>query len=265
MRMSPGVARIPVRIRPPRLQVPLPAFLHLVVLALAAAPAFAAHPLLTEDTGTQGTGRFELELGVAEGGDGGTKALEFGPQLSYGALDSLDLIVRPTWLTVRGAAEDGTTQGFGDTGVDFKWRFWADGPLSFGVRAGAAIPTGDNDKGLGNGKTSPHAILIATYNAEAWWFGANLDYAYDPLVGDRRNEFGATVAAVHSVRENLRASAELGTAVNPDASKTSWLGFARFGAMATVARWLDIDAAYQFRLTRAAPVRIVLVGATFHW
>ena len=78
--------------------------------------------MLTEDTGTQGTGNFELELGFAQARDGGTRALEFGPQLSYGALYNLDLIVRPTWLYVRGGAADGTTQGFGDTGFDFKWR-----------------------------------------------------------------------------------------------------------------------------------------------
>jgi hypothetical protein len=66
---------------------------------MAWAPAvFAAHPMLTEDTGTQGTGKFELELGFAQARDGGTNALEFGPQLSYGVQDNVDLIARPTWL-----------------------------------------------------------------------------------------------------------------------------------------------------------------------
>jgi len=233
--------------------------------AVLASTSHAAHPLLTEDTGTQGTGHVELELGFAAGRDGGTRAFEFGPQLSYGALENLDLVVRPTWLYLRGSATGGTTQGFGDTALDFKWRFWDDGPLSFGVRAGASIPTGDGDKGLGSGRTSPHAILIATYNSESWMLAANLDYAYDPLIGDRRNQWGATAAAVYAVRDGFRVSAELATAANPDASKSSWLTAARFGVIATVTGWLDIDAGYQMRLSRASPVQIVLAGATVRW
>jgi len=233
--------------------------------AASAPPAFAAHPLLTEDTGTQGAGNFELELGLAQANGSGMKALEFGPQLSYGALNNLDLITRPTWLYVRGVGNDGATQGLGDTGLDFKWRFPAPGPLTYGVRAGVDLPTGDDDKGLGNGKASPHAILIATYVGAPWLLAANIDYVYDPLIGDRRNLWGASAAAVYSANSVWRFSAELGTAANPVASGTPWLTVARFGAMATVVRGIDLDAGYQVRLTRAAPAHVILAGATLHW
>lgn len=228
----------------------------------SAPPAFAAHPLLTEDTGTQGAGRYELELGFAQARNGDTKALEFGPQLSYGALDNLDLIARPTWLYARGS---GTTQGFGDTGLDFKWRMPSQSQLTFGVRAGVNLPTGDDDKGLGNGKASPHATLIATYAAAVWLLSLNADYVYDALVGDRRNLWGASAAAVYSANAVWKFSAELGSATNPVMSQTSWLTVARFGAIATVAEGLALDAGYQIRLTRAAPVQVILAGATLHW
>lgn len=133
------------------------------------------------------------------------------------------------------------------------------------MRVGANIPTGDGDKGLGSGKMSPHAILMTTYNSESWMLGANLDYAHDLLVGDRRNRWGATAAAVYSVRDGFRVSAELGALANPDASKSSSLTVARFGASATVTRRLDVDAGNQGRLRRAAPVQIVLTGATVRW
>lgn len=57
------------------------------MLAALAMPAHAAHPVPTEDTGMEGTGHFELELGFADARDGATSAFEFGPQLSYGALE----------------------------------------------------------------------------------------------------------------------------------------------------------------------------------
>jgi hypothetical protein len=234
-------------------------------LASFALPAFAAHPLLTEDTGTQGKGRFELELGLAQARDNGATALEFGPQLSYGALEALDLIARPTWLDLRGAPGIGTARGIGDTGLDFKWRFLDRDALSFGVRAGAAVPTGNVDKGLGNGKTSPHATLIAQYAPDPWMFAANVDYAYDSLIGDRRNAWGASAAAVYSANETWRFSAEVGTATNPDRTQSSWLTVARFGAIATVAPGIDLDVGWQVRLTHAAPAQVILAGATVHW
>lgn len=231
----------------------------------SATSVFAAHPLLTEDTGTQGAGKFELELGFAQARDGGTTAAEFGPQLSYGVLDNLDVILRPTWLHVRGTATGGTTQGFGDTGLDFKWRYPAETPLTFGVRAGVDLPTGNADKALGNGKVSPHAILIATWLSDTWMFAGNVDYVYDPLVGDRRDLWGASAAAVYSKDDAWRFSGEIGTAMNPDLSRASWLTVARFGVIATVARGVDVDAGYQVRLTRSAPVEIILAGVTLHW
>jgi len=75
----------------------------LFVAALACAGVtFAAHPILTEDPGTQGTGRFELELGQAFArGDPlqGGKGTEFGPQPSYRVAPTVDFIARTPWPT----------------------------------------------------------------------------------------------------------------------------------------------------------------------
>src|SRR4051812_22163646 len=74
----------------------------LAVLALAvAAPTYAAHPLATEDSGTQGRAHVELELGYQRTRESGAWATEMGAQLSYGVVDNVDAIVRPSivWLT----------------------------------------------------------------------------------------------------------------------------------------------------------------------
>ncbi len=52
--------------------------------------------MLSEDTGTQGTGNAELELGYAWSEDDGARSFLFQPQLSYGVTPSLDLIVQPS-------------------------------------------------------------------------------------------------------------------------------------------------------------------------
>jgi hypothetical protein len=235
----------------------------LIGLPGLAPPAEAAHPLLTEDPGTQGQGRFELELGAQRDRENGATAVELGPQLSLGVLDDVDLIVRPTWLDVRGSAAD--ARGMGDTALDFKWRFLEEGPFAFGLRAGVDVPTGSTEKGLGTGKASPHAMLIAAWNAEPCSVYANVEYVHDPLIGDRPNLWGGSVAVLLAVADRWRFSAEAGVASNPVPSGAATLAVARFGAILSVTPWLDVDVGYQAPLNRAAPDQVVLVGATLRW
>src|SRR5205085_8885357 len=105
--------------------------------------AQVAHPLISEDTGTQGSGRFELELGASRTPSGGGHALELDPQLSYGARADVDLILRASVLRLTGgAAQDaGHNAGFGPSALDFKWRAATRAALSLGLRAGLDLPT----------------------------------------------------------------------------------------------------------------------------
>ena len=128
----------------------------LPILLACAAEAFAAHPLLTEDTGTQRAGRFDLELDNTWTRDGDLRAYEFGPQLSYGVLPNLDAILRPTWVALRTTGDGATTtaRGAGDTAIDVKWRFYEAGAVSVATRAGIGAPTGDPARGLGAGRAN---------------------------------------------------------------------------------------------------------------
>ena len=70
--------------------------------------AHAAHPFITDDTETQGKGRFELErrtqytrMAVA---DLTLANCQFQPQLTYAAEERLDLILRPTYSVASGGA-----------------------------------------------------------------------------------------------------------------------------------------------------------------
>src|SRR5437773_655130 len=101
----------------------------------------AAHPFITDDTNTQGTGRFELQLGTqyartdAEGVTLGS--LQFAPQLTYGIASPIDLIIRPTYnVNVISGADSERSSGWGDTNLEVKWRFWARDPWSLAARVG---------------------------------------------------------------------------------------------------------------------------------
>jgi len=154
--------------------------------------------MLTEDTGTQGAGRFELELGAEAARDGDVRAFQFAPQLSWGLLENLDLILRPAWSSLRGldAAGGGREQGIGDTTFDVKWRFAQFEALSFGLRAGVDAPTGAVARSLGAGKPSTQAQLIATLDAAPFTLDTNASYARNPLPDERRDLYGFALALV---------------------------------------------------------------------
>ena len=241
--------------------------LLLAALSLGASVAArAAHPLLSEDTGTQGKGRFELELGLSRATDGDLRAFEFGPQLSFGVTETFDAIVRPTWLENRSSGDaPSRVSGIGDTAIDGKWRFFEEGDFSLGTRLGILVPTGDNDAGLSQRKASFHGVLIAQMVRNAWTFIGNVGYVHDPVAGDRSALWFGTASAVWQADERWKFSAEVGAFRNPDPAAGSWQAVSRFGVIASLAPWLDVDAGYQFRLNHAAPVRVILAGATFRW
>jgi len=236
------------------------------IVAAIATPVHAAHPLLSEDTGTQGTGHVELELGGAYARDGELRAFEFGPQLSAGLAERVDLIVRPTWIENRSAGEAGTrASGAGDTALDGKWRFYDGDAISLATRVGILVPSGNASRGLGQGKWSFHGVLAAQGSTGQWTLIGNLGYVQDPVAGERSSLWYVTAAAVWQPADRLRFSAEAAAYTPPDLARTTWQAVARIGAIVSITSWLDVDAGYQFRLNHAAPVQVLLAGATIRW
>ena len=167
-------------------------YLAIILALLWSVPAFAAHPLVTDDTGSQGQGKFQLELNGESSRDeeheAGITQKEKGgiitAALTYGIVDNVDIIVGFPWQwsTIK---EDGNMisdyNGIGDTSIDVKWRFFEckEDEWSLALKPGVTIPTGDAAKGFGNGKISGGMMLIATWQ---WQHGAvhcNVGYTHN--------------------------------------------------------------------------------------
>jgi hypothetical protein len=240
-----------------------------IALWVAGAPAFAAHPLITEDTGTQGRGKLELELGSALTHEGSGHAFELDPQLSFGATEALDLIVRPSLFELSGqAAEDaGRHAGFGTTALDAKWRFYEAGPLSVGTRAGLDLPTAT--RGLGPRHTGAHALVAVTWDGPLWLSG-NVAYtrraaAAEGEAQSRRDVWRVSLALAHSLTERLRLVGDVAAAQADDPGVSGMPAVALVGAIVKLTDHVDMDAGYQKRLSRDAPPNAWLGGITFRW
>jgi hypothetical protein len=242
-------------------------FVLLIVPLAAAGKAHAAHPMLTEDPQTQGTGHVELELGQSfargdplQGGSG----TEFAPQLTGGASPTLDIILRTTWLT-QSPADAPTARGWGDSLLDFKWRFHESAPVAFAVRAGVDLPTGDAARGLGTGAAGYHIIAIAGWQLARVNVNANVGYARVRQEGARSDVGAVTAAVVGPNESSWRTFIEATTVSNPDPHIAQWPAFARTGLIYSATKWLDLDAGYQARLNRSATREVWLIGATLRW
>ena len=236
----------------------------LVAMALPSL-AYAAHPFVTEDPGTQGTGHFELELGFgAFRGDPsipGRNAI-FAPQFSIGVTDSVDLIGQVARLE-QTPTEGPSVIGQGSALIDVKWRFRETDAYALGVRAGLDLPAGDGD--LGSDELGAHAIGIAALTFDDYAVYANAIYVYTRQPGTRRNLGGFSIALTRPDDRPLRGFVEAAAYSNTDPGKSQWPAFARAGVIYSVTPWLDVDAGIQARLDRAAARVGLLLGATVRW
>ena len=230
----------------------------------------AAHPFITDDTNTQGTGRFELQLGTqytrtdAEGVTLGS--FQFAPQLSYGIAGPVDLIVRPTYtVNVVSGGESGRSSGWGDTNLELKWRIWQRDPWSLGSRIGAGLPSGNFGRGLDSGRSTPRAYLQGGYSStplQVWANVGTIRGADDP---SGRTWLGhASADVIWAVREGLKLGLDVSADQNPMRALTQWPTVALIGAIVTFAPW-DLDIGYQRGLNRSAPKNQALLGATLRW
>lgn len=228
----------------------------------------AAHPLLTEDTGTQGTGHYQLELTHDLGSDreAGTKTRSRSTNavLTAGLTDNLDVIVALPHerLTEWAGATKTTTSGYADMEIAAKWRFYEAGALSFALRPGLGLPTGDEDEGLSTGHVTPTLFAVTTYASDPWAFHLHVGYTLNPHPGpdERSHIYHASVAAEYSVSESLRLVADASIERNGERSGHSGVGSMVIGLVASLTPDLDFDFGYRKGLTEPADDHAWLTG-----
>jgi Putative MetA-pathway of phenol degradation len=228
-----------------------------------ASSAYGAHPLNTEDTGTQGKGGWQLELNGERNRDevdGETvKGAQAAVVLSHGIAENLDLQFGMPWQ------DNGSARGGGDLVGAVKWRFWEQGAFSAGTRAGVSAPTGDEDRELGNGRPTWAAILIGQYEGERWIFLAHLGYRRNLNSAGNRESIGEVSGAVlYKASGNLKLLIDANRTTNPDRASDRALQQAVAGAIYSPTRDLDLDVGFR-RGNEPAIDKALMAGLTLRW
>lgn len=236
------------------------------------AGAQAAHPLLTEDTGTQGKGNAQLELTLDAFRDrlAGTKirGVQAGAVLSYGVAEPADLQFGLPYLRVRETEDERRTlvSGMGDVSLDLKWRFFERGALSVGFKPGVTLPTGDEKKFLGAGRVTWGALLIGSYEPGRVAFHSHVGYRYyDNVVDLKTSLWHFSVASTWQVAESLELVADLSRDSNPVPGHSTPLDYVIVGAIWAPLKNLDFDIGYRRGASAPALDRGLLAGVTLRW
>jgi hypothetical protein len=235
-------------------------------MLVAAAPgAHAAHPLSTEDTGTQGTGNVEIENGFQRATGGGTSLFLYQPQVSVGLATTFDAILQPSFVALDRSGEQ-RVSGLGDTNADFKWRFLGVDPWSFAVRAGLALPTGQRDLSLLHGQVGEHALLVATWDATPTTVHANLGALHvPPAPGVRATTASVSAAVMQAVGQRMILTVDGTVGQSLVAAQHGWPGTVLGGAIWTIRPGLDIDAGWQTSFHSTPAIHTWLAGITWRF
>jgi hypothetical protein len=246
------------------LAVRIRSLISALALAATAPASFAAHPLQTEDTGTQGAGNLEIENGLSHARFASTTQAMYQPQLSLGLATTLDAIVQTAYVWQHTPQE--RASGLGDTNVDAKWRFWGSDPLSFAIRAGVALATNQHGFGLTHGKTSEHALLALTWDRSPTT--VHVDTTIVPRAAAspaRRAMTGVSAAVMQQIDEHLILTMDGSFAQSPNPHKASWPGTVLAGAIWTVRPGLDLDLGWQRSVDDEPVTRTWLAGLTLRF
>lgn len=258
-----------------------------VAVLVSCSTAFAAHPLITDDTGTQGKGKFQLEVNSeftyekerqyntneAKWETKKETGGELATVLSYGITDNVDIVLGLPYqwkkTKIDGVVTTESTEqgeGIADTSLEVKWRFYEHEGLSFAFKPGITIPIGDENKGLGNGRAGYSTFFIITKELEPWAFHLNLGYTYNnyKLQADRdanrKGIWHVSAASEVEVVKDLKAVANIGMERNPDKTSNTHPAFILGGLIYSISENIAIDVGVKGGLNKSETDLTFLAG-----
>lgn len=234
------------------------AMVFLTAGAHSPVPLLAAHPLITDDTGTQGRGNVQIELTTEHGyeQEDGTRenTVSANAVFSYGVHDAADVILTLPHKRISSEAEDGSrsvVKGQGDIGLDVKWRFYEKDNLSFALKPGLTLPTGDEAKNLGSGRARHSLYLTASYDADPWEYHLHLGYIHNRnVLGQHESQRHVSVAVGRKLGERLKLVADYGTDTPVSQASSLNSEFLVLGAIYSLRKALDLDVGAKWGLTK---------------
>lgn len=245
--------------------------------------ALAAHPLVTDDAGLVGAKKLQVEFTAEWGEDRETlyrddlgtfinakvKGGAAGATITLGLHERVDAVLAIPYMwfsTYVNDERDAKEDGLSDVTLDLKWQFFARDGWALALKPGITFPTGDSDRGLGNGRVAYRAYFLASKELTPWAFHVNLGYIRNENKADNRQDlWHASAAAEVELWQNFKLVGNLGVTRNPDPASNIDPAFALGGFIYQLTDQIGINAGVKFGLTKAESDRTYLLGLTVNF
>jgi long-subunit fatty acid transport protein len=249
----------------------------LFFLPFFSSSAFAAHPLITDDAGTQGKGKFQLEINgefnYDKESEAGVKSKitggEVATTISYGIIDNVDIVlgIPYQWFKVK---EDGEIisreKGLSDISLELKWRFYEREGWSFALKPGVTFPTGKEEKDLGAGRVTYGMFFITTKEIEPLAFHLNLGYKRNEnKLDERKDTWHISLASEWKLIKDLKLVANIGLERNPDKTSNTPPAFILGGIIYSIVENFDIDIGIKGGLNKPETDLTILAGIAWRF
>ena len=239
--------------------------------------SFANRPLVTDDSGTVGKGKFQVELGVEtfswKDREDGVKIEETVTEASgvftYGVLDNVDIVAGFPY--VWGKVKENSATVFdanrlSDISLEAKWRFLEKDGFGLALKPGITFPTGNYKKGFGTGSVTYGVTFIASKELEPFGFHFNAGYTRNEnKVDERKDLWSASVAATYEIIKGLSVVGDIGIGSNTDSSISTAPAFALAGLNYAINDHIMLDAGYKFGLNKQEVDHAITAGITYNF
>jgi hypothetical protein len=234
------------------------------MLILIGTTVHAAHPLVTDDTGTQGTGGYQIEVNTDWLRDANTKTRTATATLTRGLTETTDIFLDMPFALSH-------PMGLNDIGLGLKWRLLESDGLSLGLKPELSISSGDQEKQLGDGRSGAALTFLTQYESGDWTWLFNVGtelHRYSSASSQdeyRRYINKASVGLTYQLDDQWLLILDTGVQSHVNKSVKKDPRFAIIGLIYSLSEDAELDVGYKKALNTTEIDRQVGIGLTYRF
>lgn len=239
---------------------------HLVtgLFFMTASAVHAAHPLVSDDTGTQGPGGYQIEVNTDWLRDAGVKTRTATVTLTRGITETLDVYLDAPHALSR-------PSGLNDIALGLKWRLFESDGLSIGLKPELTLASGDQEKQLGDGRSGAAITVLTQYEIGPWTWLFNMGselHRYSSASSqdeNRRYIHKASVGLTYQLKDDWLLVMDTGIASHATKSEKKDPRFALLGLIYSLSDDAELDVGYKKSLNTSEVDHQWGVGLTYRF
>lgn len=240
-----------------------------VCLTLFSVEGYSQLPLITDNTGTLGSGKSQIELSNGMGYENEHRCIEnsteIAPVFTIGLIEKLDLVFSCPFEFYSQQMDSTVNRisGFSDLGIEVKYCFFSRKVLSLAIKPGIYFPTGSYQRGLGSGKVGGSVFLITSFDVTPVMLNANIGYIRNEnFCGDVTDIWHVSMDADYEVAKNTHLVINTGLERNPDPEDTIPPAFGMVGFYYLLSDECEISCGYKCGFTKPENDHSFVYGLT---